>query len=93
MPGTIDVDASTVPQALEDITGVTVGTEYTIENVSAPGATAFVRSAPAAPAVTDKAHRLETGGRAIVTPDSTDRTWLWTDDPSGCALVMTPAAI
>ena len=84
-----DFDVSRTPADIVAGLSLTQGQRYTVQNVS-PAATMFLRQATAA-AVSDRAHRIETGGYMTIRPDG-EPIWLWTDDAAGCPVIATEAA-
>ena len=70
-----------------------MGPTYTLQNVGT-GGTLFIRTATAAPAVTDRAFRVESGGLFVLKPQPGASAippvpvWLWTDDRRGCAVIV-----
>ena len=86
-----DFDATTTPQNVASVLGLTDGTTYEGQNVSTPGATLFMRSAASAPSADDRAFRVESGGVFLIKPEG-DPLWLWTDDASGCRVIINEAA-
>ena len=75
----MDFDATPVPADVVAALGLTQGTRYSGQNVSGT-ATLFVREAASAPAVTDRAFRVD------------GPVWLWTDEADGCAVIIAEAA-
>lgn len=83
-------DATTTPQDIANVLGLVDGRRYTGQNVSTT-ATLFARDAVAIPSVSMRAFRTESGGYFYFTPGGTTSLWLWTDDPAGCACIVTEA--
>ena len=86
----MDFDATPVPADIVAALGLIQGTRYSGQNVSGT-ATLFVREAASAPAVTDRAFRVESGGQFTLRP-SGGPVWLWTDEADGCAVIIAEAA-
>ena len=85
----MDFDANQAPRNVVSVLGLALRTRYTCQNVSGT-ATLFFREAAAQPAATDRAFRIEPGGFFTLEPQGTP-LWFWTDDPDGCAVVVTEA--
>ena len=85
-----DFNATGTPQSIAAVLGLTSGQAYVGQNVSTT-ATLFVREAAAAPSPHARAHRHEAGGFFYFTPGGTSSLWVWTDDPGGCAVIVTAA--
>ena len=90
--GEKDLTLSAVPTAPETLIDLIAGTDYTVTNVDTT-ATARYRSQAAQPAANARSLRLEPSASMTwrAPPDSnaaTVRTWFWTDDPDGCALLV-----
>ena len=85
-----DFDATTTPQDVVAALSLTAGTTYTGQNVDTI-ATLRVREAATAPAATDRAHKIEAGGQFTIAPDPGEGIYVWTDDPAGCAVIVTEA--
>ena len=86
----MDFDATLVPSDIVSVLGLADGKFYTAQNVSGT-ATLFIREQVAAPAVTDRAFRVESGGQFTIRP-SGEPVWLWTDEADGCAVILAEAA-
>ena len=86
----MDFDATLVPSDIVSVLGLADGKFYTAQNVSGT-ATLFIREQVAAPAVTDRAFRVESGGQFTIRP-SGEPVWLWTDEADGCAVTLAEAA-
>ena len=86
----MDFDATPVPVDVVAALGLTQDTRYSGQNVSGT-ATLFVREAAAAPAVTDRAFRIQSDGQFTLRPRGAP-IWLWTDEPSGCPVIVGEAA-
>ena len=50
----------------------------------------YVREQVAVPVPTDRAFRIQSGGEFSLRPDA-EAIWLWTDEPSGCAVILADA--
>ena len=86
----MDFDATGTPADIVAALSLAQGERHTGQNVSNT-ATLFVREATAAPAVTDRAFRVESGGQFTLRP-SGEPVWLWTDEADGCAVILAEAA-
>ena len=86
----MDFDATLVPADVVAVLGLADGKFYTAQNVSGT-ATLYLRESTAAPAVTDRAFRVESGGQFTIRPTGSP-IWLWTDDAGGCAVILAEAA-
>ena len=82
----MDFDASVIPVDIVAALGLAQDELFAGQNVSNT-ATLFVREAATAPAVTDRAFRVESGGRFTLRP-SGEPIWAWTDEPDGCAVIV-----
>ena len=82
----MDFDATQTPVDLVVALGLAQDVLYSGQNVDAL-ATLYVREAATIPAVTDRAFRVESGGRFTLRPGGVS-VWLWTDEPSGCAVIV-----
>ena len=85
----MDFDATRAPTDIVAALSLAQGTRYTGQNVSGT-ATLFVREATAAPAVTERAFRVESGGQFTIRPSGSP-IWLWTDDSAECAVILAVA--
>lgn len=85
-----NVDATLVPQALETLADLNVNVTCYLENVSA-AAVLLIRLGAVVPAADDRAHRLGPGDTLYVSVDAAYRIWVWTDDPQGCAAIVSAA--
>ena len=83
-------NATSTPQSIASVVVLTDGQQYVGQNVSTT-ATLFVREAAVQPAPTMRAHRHESGAFFYFTPGGTTSLWAWTDDPAGCAVIVTEA--
>ena len=83
-------NATAMPQNIRTTFGLVNGASYTGQNVLAT-ATLFLRDAAVRPQPNARAFRHETGGFFYFTPDRTTDLWAWTDDPAGCAVIVTEA--
>ena len=90
----MDFNASLVPADIVAALGLQWGPTYRLQNVGT-GGTLFIRTATAAPAVTDRAFRVESGGLFVLKPQAAGSafpplvpTWLWTDDRRGVAVIV-----
>ena len=89
----MDFNAGLVPADIVAALGLQWGPGYRLQNVGT-GGTLFVRTAQAAPAVTDRAFRIESGGLFVLKPQAGASafalvpTWLWTDDRRGVAVIV-----
>ncbi len=86
-----DFDATGEPQDIVARLSLAAGTAYTAQNVSA-FATLRVREASAAPEADARAHKVEAGGYFTITPSAGQGVYLWTNESTGCAVVVTEAA-
>ena len=86
----MDFDATLVPADIVAALSLAQGERYVAQNVSTTG-TLFIREQLAAPAVTDRAFRVESGGQFTIRP-SGEPVWLWTDEADGCAVIVGEAA-
>ena len=85
----MDFDTTLVPADVVAALGLVQDTRYVCQNVSST-ATLFIREQVAAPAVTDRAFRIESGG--IFTVKQTGSAiWFWTDDSGGCPAILAVA--
>ena len=82
----MDFDATLVPADIVAALSLTQDVRYTCQNLSGT-ATLFVREAGSVPSITDRAFRVESSGEFTLRP-SGDPIFLWTDDPSGCPLIL-----
>ena len=85
----MDFDASTVPVDIVASAGLAQDTIYSGQNVSGT-ATLFVREAAAAPAVTDRAFRIQSDGQFTLRPRGA-AIWVWTDEADGCRVILAEA--
>ena len=85
----MDFDASVIPVDVVAALGLAQDVLYSGQNVSNTS-TLFVREAATAPAVTDRAFRVESGGRFTLRP-SGEPIWAWTDEADGCAAILAVA--
>ena len=89
----MDFNAVLVPADIVAALGLQWGPTYRLQNVGT-GGTLFIRTAAAAPAVTDRAFRIESGGLFVLKPQAGASafalvpTWLWTDDRRGVAVIV-----
>ena len=83
-------DATGEPQALETVLGLTMGTAYTLQNVDVK-ARLRIRVAAVKPAASMRSHFIEPGGTQFFEPTAGTFAWAWTDDPTGCAVIVTEA--
>ena len=86
----VDFNATGTPTDIVAALSLSQGERYTGQNVSNT-ATLFVREATAAPAVTDRAFRVQSGGTFTLRP-SGEPVWLWTDEADGCPVILAEAA-
>ena len=86
----MDFDATGTPSDIVAALSLAQGTRYSGQNVSNT-ATLFVREAASAPAVTDRAFRVQSGGEFTLRPAG-GPVWLWTDEADGCAVIVAEAA-
>ena len=89
MAQSLDFDATAVPRAVDTILSLDDGVLFWVQNVD-PIASLRFRTATAAPASTDRAHIISSGGSFYITPDSVAPIWLWTDDGT-CAVIVSQA--
>ena len=85
-----DFNATAAPQDVVAALSLTAGTRYTAQNVDTI-ATLRIRQAAAAPAPTDRAHKVESGGQFVIEPQAGQGIWVWTDEAGGCAVIVTEA--
>ena len=85
-----DFDADGTPTALEDSLGLVTGTLYTVSYVG--DAVAMVRVAASQPAATARGHPLGPYESLAMRPEAGVKTWAWSRDPDGAALIVTEAA-
>ena len=89
----MDFNATETPADIVAALTLQWGLTYTLQNVGS-GGTLFIRTATAAPAVTDRAFRVESGGLFVLKPQAGASAippvpvWLWTDDRRGCAVIV-----
>ena len=89
----MDFDAGLIPADIVAALGLEWGPTYRLQNIGT-GGTLFVRTATAAPAVTDRAFRVESGSYFELRPQAGASafalvpTWLWTDDRRGVAVIV-----
>ena len=83
-------DASVLPVDIVAALGLAQDTRYSGQNVSQTS-TLFVREAAAAPAVTDRAFRIQSDGQFTLRPRGAP-IWLWTDEADGCPVIVGEAA-
>lgn len=86
-----DFDATQQPQDVVAALGLGWGPKYMIENAD-PIATLRWRMGATAPAALARAHKIEAGGHTVFRSEDPAfglGIWLWTDDPSGCAVIVT----
>ena len=81
----MDFDATPVPVDIVAALGLAQDVLYSGQNVSNTS-TLYVREAATIPAVTDRAFRVESGGRFTLRPSGSS-VWLWTDE-DGCAVIL-----
>ena len=86
----LDFDATGTPQSIEAALSLTDGQTYVLQNLSTT-ATLFSRNAATQPATSERAHRYEAGALFVFEADAADASWLWTDDPAGCAVIVSEA--
>ena len=92
----MDFNATGTPVDIVAALTLQWGPSYRLQNVGS-GGTLFIRTATAAPAVTDRAFRIESGGLFVLKPQAGASafalvpTWLWTDDRRGVAVILTVA--
>lgn len=87
MPDAIDHDVTVVPTDIVAALSLTVGKTYYAQNLST-FATLYGRTAANQPAVTARAYRYEAGGEFQFTVKANEKSWLWTDDPGGCPIIL-----
>ena len=90
--GEQNLDLTAVPTAPETAIDVIAAQRYTVQNVDST-ATALFRSQAVRPAASARARKLFPGGTMewqapADTDAATVRTWFWTTDPDGCALIV-----
>ena len=85
----MDFDATPVPADIVAALGLAQDTLYSGQNVSGT-ATLFVREAASAPAVTDRAFRIQSDGQFTLRPRG-EAIFFWTDEADGCAVIVTEA--
>ena len=83
-----DLDlVQSVPQALEDVLGLTAGSKYLVENA---GDTIIrTRAAQNAPGANARGHIVKPYDSLIVIADAAFKSWFWSDDPDGGKLIST----
>ena len=84
-------DATGTPRSIAAVLGLRDGQEYAGQNLSTT-ATLFVREALMIPSAGTRAHRHEAGSFFFFTPSGQTSLWAWTDDPAGCACIVTEAS-
>ena len=84
----MDFDATLVPADVVAALGLTQGTRYSGQNVGL--ATLYIREQVAAPDLTDRAFRVQSGGAFTLRPAG-EPVWLWTDDAGGCPVILAEA--
>ena len=84
-------DATGAPQDIVAGLSLAAGTTYTVQNL-ASYATLRVREASAAPEADARALKIEAGGYFSITPTAGEGIFLWTDEPTGCPVIVTEAA-
>ena len=85
----MDFDATLVPADVVAVLGLAQGGRYVGQNLSGT-ATLYIRETASAPAVTDRAFTVQSGGEFSLRPDG-EPIWFWTDEASGCAVILGPA--
>ena len=85
-----NLDATRTPRSLETVLGLRAGGVYFLQNVD-PTATLFLRQAAVAPAASARAHQIFAAEDITFEIDTAVRLWAWTDDPNGCACIITEA--
>ena len=85
----MDFDATQNPVDIVVAVGLAQDTIYSGQNVSGT-ATLYVREAATIPAVTDRAFRVESGGRFTLRPRGAP-IWFWTDESAGCSVILSVA--
>ena len=90
--GEKELTLSAQPAAPETLIDLVAGIDYTVTNVDTT-ASARYRNQAAQPAANARSLRLAPGATMTwrAPPDddaATVRTWFWTDDPDGCALLL-----
>ena len=83
-------DATGDPRALETVLGLTMGTVYNLQNVDVK-ARLRLRVAAVKPAAAMRSHFIEPGVMQSFEPTAGTFAWTWTDDPTGCAVIVTEA--
>ena len=83
-----DFDATRQPQDVVAALSLEAGKSYTCQNV-APFSSLFVREDTAAPSITARGFRVESGG-VFTLKISADPIYLWTDN-STCAVIVVEA--
>ena len=85
-----DFDATTVPTDIVAALSLTIGQAYTGQNVDSISTLRF-REAVTAPDAVTRAHKIESGGNFTIEPQTGESIFVWTDDPRGCAVIVTEA--
>ena len=85
----MDFDATVIPADVVVALSLAQGVLYSGQNVSGTS-TLYVREQVAAPDLTDRAFRVESGGRFTLRP-SGEPIWAWTDELAGCAVIVAVA--
>ena len=85
-----DFDATQVPTDMAAALSLTIGQAYTCQNVDSISTLRF-REAATAPDAIARAHKIEAGGNFTIEPQTGRLVFVWTDDPRGCAVIVTEA--
>ena len=84
----MDFDATVVPQDLVAALGLEWPLRYELQNLGS-GPTLFIRQSLVAPSITERAFRVESGGRFVLQPPiGGPSLWVWTDDDRGCQTIV-----
>ena len=87
MPASTDVDATSTPAAIEDsLSGVTYS-RFTTFNADTT-AVVLMRTAATQPSATARGALLFPGDDIETIPETGLKTWVWTTDPNGAALIV-----
>ena len=88
---TLGFRASTAPADIVAALGMVAPVVYSVQNISAPPATLYVREGGPVPDAAAPAWRVESGGDLPLRYDGAP-IWVWTDDAGGCPVILREAA-
>ena len=81
-----DFDATSVPVDVVAALGLAGSTTFQVQNVSTT-ATLFIRETSDPVTGASRSFRAEAGGLFTIKV-ALDPIWMWTDDPSGCPVIL-----